>query len=285
MRHFFIIRNPEKNGADDVADTIREYLETRGAVCILGPWHKEDRGGSFRYTNIADVPEQTECVITLGGDGTLIQAARDLADSGLPFIGINLGTLGYLTQVSGRECLDPVLDALLCDKFHLEKRMMVSGRVFRQEQLRMDNVALNEVVITRKDTLRVLKFEVYLNGIFFNEYKADGVIIATPTGSTAYNLSAGGPIAAPGAQLLIFTPICSHALNSRSIVLSPEDRITIKMTGNSDQKHTAVFDGDVTAELRFGDTVEISRAQTYTSMIKLKEISFLDNLRNKMVPI
>lgn len=285
MKHFFLIRNPQKEGAETAAEAIRAYIESHGGVCTLGPWHNNQTQGTYRYTSISDVPEETQCVLTLGGDGTLIQAARDLVGSGLPFMGINLGTLGYLTQVSGRDPLDPVLDALLAGECQLENRMMVAGTVMSGGRPVMENLALNEIVITRKDTLRVLKFEVYLNGVFFNEYTADGVIIATPTGSTAYNLSAGGPIAAPGAKLLILTPICSHSLNTRSIVLSPEDQISIRMTGSRQQRHTVVFDGDAMAELAYGDTVEISRSDCYTKLVKLKEVSFLDNLRNKMVRI
>lgn len=285
MKHFFLVKNPEKEGAKEVAGQIQAYLEQHGAVCIPGPWHKEPPQHTYRYTNPQDVSGETQCVLTLGGDGTLIQAARDLVKLNIPFLGINLGTLGFLTQATRQENLKPVLDALLQDQIQLEKRMMVSGTVGSGGTVLMEDLALNEIVITRKDTLRVLKFEVYLNGTFFNEYTADGVIIATPTGSTAYNLSAGGPIVTPAAQLMIMTPICAHTLNTRSIVLSPEDEIIIRMTGDRKQRHTVVFDGDVTADLGYGDTVEIKRADRCTNLIKLKEVSFLDNLRSKMVHI
>ena len=285
MKRFFLVKNPEKEGTEEVTAQIGSYLAGRGAECIPGPWHKESVQHAWRYTNPQDVPADTQCVITLGGDGTLIQAARDLVSLNIPFLGINLGTLGFLTQATRQEDLKPVLDALLLDQIQLEKRMMISGTIRSGDNILMADLALNEIVITRKDTLRVLKFQVYLNGTFFNEYTADGVIIATPTGSTAYNLSAGGPIVTPAARLMVMTPICAHTLNTRSIVLSPEDEIVIRMIGDGEQHHTAVFDGDVTADLGFGDTVEIRQADRSTNLIKLKDVSFLDNLRSKMVHI
>ncbi len=128
----------------------------------------------------------------------------------------------------------------------------------------------------------MLRFRIYVNGEYLSEYKADGMIAATPTGSTAYNLSAGGPIVAPGARMTILTPICPHALNGRSIVLPAEDRIEIEAMGNDDSGQVAVFDGDITFSMRVGDRIRIERSDVETILVKLKNISFLDNLRNKL---
>lgn len=234
------------------------------------------------YTRPDQIPTDTECIITLGGDGTLIQASRDLISLELPMMGINMGHLGYLTQVSGEESMDPVLDALLNDSFTLEKRMMLEGSVVGAQKT-VKGIALNEIVLTRQDVLQMLHFQVYLNDTFFNEYMADGIIAATPTGSTAYNLSAGGPIVAPGAQLMLLTPICSHSISARSIVLSPEDRISIRLVKWSGGKsYSAVFDGDQVFPLHYGEKLEICRAPKYTTLIQLKNESFLENIRQKM---
>ena len=206
MKHFYLIANPSKPGALDMAEKLETELLRRGASCVHA------RG----YTRADQIPADTECIITLGGDGTLIQASRDLISLDLPMMGINMGHLGYLTQVSREESMEPVLDALLYDSFTLEKRMMLEGSVVGAQKM-VKGIALNEIVLTRQDVLQMLHFQVYLNDVFFNEYMADGIIAATPTGSTAYNLSAGGPIVAPGAQLMVLTPICSHSLNARSI--------------------------------------------------------------------
>lgn len=272
MKHFYLIANPSKPGALDVAEQIETELKRRGATCL------HTRG----YTRADQIPTDTECVITLGGDGTLIQASRDLVSLELPMMGINMGHLGYLTQVSKEESLDPVLDALLRDSFTLEKRMMLEGNVIGAKKS-VKGIALNEIVLTRQDVLQMLHFQVFLNDVFFNEYMADGIIAATPTGSTAYNLSAGGPIVAPGAQLMVLTPICSHSLNARSIVLSPEDRISIRLVSWAGGKsYSAVFDGDQVFPLHYGERLEICRAPKYTTLIQLKNVSFLENIRQKM---
>ncbi len=272
MKHFYLIANPSKKGALDMAEKLETEFLRRGATCV------HTRG----YTRPEQIPSDTECVITLGGDGTLIQAARDLISLGLPLMGINMGNLGYLTQVSREESLDPVLDALLEDSFTLEKRMMLEGCVTGKEKS-VKGIALNEIVLTRQDVLQMLHFQVYLNGAFFNEYMADGIIAATPTGSTAYNLSAGGPIVAPGAQLMLLTPICAHSLGARSIVLSPEDHISIRLLRQADgRSHSAVFDGDQVFPLHYGEQLEICRAANYTTLIQLKNVSFLENIRQKM---
>lgn len=281
MKHFYVIANPLKEGARETALWIAAYLRERGASCDGSPQARSCSGSGKGYTDVTCIPTDTECIITLGGDGTLIQAARDLVDLQLPMIGVNLGNLGYLTQVSKGEKIAPMLDALLEDNFSLEKRMMLEGRVVGADGVQT-GIALNDIVLTRKDVLQMLKFQVFLNGECFNEYMADGIIAATPTGSTAYNLSAGGPIVAPGAQLMVLTPICSHSLNSRSIVLSPEDKISLRLLQNGESEQTAVFDGDQVLEMGCGDTLEICRAKSCTTLIQLKNVSFLENLRSKM---
>ena len=272
MKHFYLIANPSKPGALGMAEKLEAEFLRRGAACM------HTRG----YTRPDQIPTDTECIITLGGDGTLIQASRDLISLELPMMGINMGHLGYLTQVSGEESMDPVLDALLNDSFTLEKRMMLEGSVVGAQKT-VKGIALNEIVLTRQDVLQMLHFQVYLNDTFFNEYMADGIIAATPTGSTAYNLSAGGPIVAPGAQLMLLTPICSHSISARSIVLSPEDRISIRLVKWSGVKsYSAVFDGDQVFPLHYGEKLEICRAPKYTTLIQLKNVSFLENIRQKM---
>lgn len=138
-------------------------------------------------------------MITIGGDGTLIQAARDLAGRNIPMVGVNRGHLGYLNQVSRQEDIAPVMDALLEDRYQLERRMMIRGTAYHEGKPALEDIALNEIAVTRQDPLKVLRYNVYVNDEYLNEYAADGVLVATPTGSTAYNLSAGGPVIAPAA--------------------------------------------------------------------------------------
>lgn len=279
MNLFYIVANPEKQGAADTEKEILDYLTTRGAKAVCQDWQHAKDG---RYTHPSQVPEGTECVITIGGDGTLIQAARDLAGRGIPFIGVNRGHLGYLTQVSSREDMFSMLDALLEGKYMLEHRMMLEGRIVREGKVAAGDIALNEIVISRRDVLKPLHFRLLVNGEFLNDYTADGMIFATPTGSTAYNLSAGGPIVAPGARMMVLTPICSHALNARSIVLPAEDQLTIQVP---EEGHMLAFDGNLVGELYCGDQIFIQQSIVETVLVQLKKVSFLQNLSNKMVGV
>lgn len=192
MKKFYIVANPDKENTKNMQAAIEKYLKTHGAGVSLG---KSVSGHGNPYTDPEEVPADTECVITLGGDGTLIQAARDLAGRNLPMIGINLGGLGYLTQIGREGDVKELLDALLEDCYELQERMMLKGCVYRNARPVKESIALNDIVLTRDGDPRVLKLKLYVDGQFLNEFSADGMIVATPTGSTAYNLSAGGPIA------------------------------------------------------------------------------------------
>lgn len=277
MKHFYIIANFHKEYVQEAEEFIRAYLEEHGACCRVQPSGRKDGGN--KYTDPSRVPENTECIITIGGDGTLIQAARDLSGRNIPMVGVNRGHLGFLNQISRQEDIAPVMDALLNDRYQLETRMMIRGEARKSGKLVTADIALNEIAVTRKDALKARRFSVYVNDEFLNEYSADGILVATPTGSTAYNLSAGGPVIAPGAKMMVLTPICSHALNARSIVLAPEDHVQIRMLNGG---QVAAFDGDTYVELEEGDSLSIRRSELQTVMIKLKQISFMQNLSNHL---
>lgn len=277
MKYFYIIANLDKEYVREAEIFIKKYLEAEGANCVLHS--TAGSGQEYAHIDAQQVPENTECVITIGGDGTLIQAARDLAGRNIPMLGINRGHLGYLNQVSRQEDMAPVMDALLDERYQLERRMMIRGAAWREDQQLLADIALNEIAVTRRDPLKVLRYSVYVNEEYLNEYAADGVLVATPTGSTAYNLSAGGPVIAPGAKMMVLTPICSHSLNARSIVLAPEDQIRIKLL-NSGQ--VVSFDGDTSMELKAGDVIDIGCSGLQTVMVKVKQISFMQNLSNHL---
>ena len=279
MKHFYIIVNEEKSDAMTMERVIEEYLLSCGATCVAS--HGEFEKGT-RFTSIYDVPKETECVITLGGDGTLIRAARDLAGSGIPIIGINLGGLGYLTQMGREGDVRELLDALLSDHYEIQERMMLSGKVFHDGKMIAEDIALNDIVLTREGDLRILKFKIYVDGQFLNEYSADGMIVATPTGSTAYNLSAGGPIAQPDGELLILTPVCPHTMTSRTIVLGPENQVRIEISMTSTGSQIASYDGDTRVQMVSGDYIEVKKSDMVTRMVKLDHRSFLDILKHKM---
>ena len=276
MKHFLVIANKAKDPERRYTDRILSYLRERGA--------QADCRINERETDTVRVPEGIECAIVLGGDGTLLKAAGDLMEREIPLLGVNLGTLGYLAEVEIGS-IEPALDKLLCGDYTKEARMMLSGGVFREGKCVVRDYALNDIVISRRGSLQVLHFHIYVNGRFLNGYVADGMIVATPTGSTGYNMSAGGPIVEPGASLLLLTPICPHTLNTRSIVLSPEDEVVIEIPEgreNCVQTVEASFDGSHRVILNTGDKIIIQKASKTTEILKLNTESFLEIQHKKM---
>lgn len=274
MDRFLIITNDGKDVDYKVTHIVKRLLEAGGKPCAL--CQKDDH----KRIKKECIPADIDCAIVIGGDGSLIEAARVLRESGTPILGINMGTLGYLTEVELNH-LDEAMDKILKEKYIIEKRMMLEG-VFEDG---MKDVSLNDIVVSRRGELRVVHFNLYVNGELLNSYEADGVIISTPTGSTAYNLSAGGPIVEPTASMIVITPICSHALNTRSIVLSSEDEIAIEIgEGRHElpENVSVTFDGTDTVRLGTGDRVTIRKSDAYTQILKLSQVSFLETLRRKM---
>lgn len=275
MKRFFLITNEVKDPQGTFTKKIADVIKKHGgeAICVAN-----DRL-ALALGREADV----DCALVLGGDGTLLRAARNITDSKIPLLGINLGTLGYLAEVESA-CVEEAVEKLLADEYVREERMMLNGGIIAGE-MEERQYALNDIVISRCGTLQILNVRIYVNDRFLNDYCADGVIVATPTGSTGYNLSAGGPIVEPSASLLLLTPICPHTLNTRSIVFAPEDVITVEIPPGKDgheQMVEANFDGSYKAALRTGDRILIRRADRTTGIVRLNTESFLSVLHKKM---
>ncbi len=236
------------------------------------------------YAYQEQLPPDTDCVIVLGGDGTLLQAVNNLAERDVPFLGINLGTLGFLAEVSRTGARD-ALEKLIRNEYEIEDRMMLKGKSYTGQVCRDEARALNDIVITRKGSLQIIDFNICVNGEFLHNYHADGVIVSTPTGSTGYNLSAGGPIVEPSASLIVLSPICPHSMQSRSIVLSSGDVVTVEIEKARDgeiQEVEAIFDGCHKVTLRTGERIEICRSEKTTGIVKFGKASFLEVLHRKM---
>jgi NAD+ kinase len=283
MDKFYIITNSDKDKNLEVTARILEYLTQRGGnCCVRQAEHKVE--GPFHYTDPELIPEDTQCAIVLGGDGTLLQAARDLVYKDIPLLGINLGNLGFLAEVD-RNSIYPALDKLLKDDFEIEERMMLTGTAYRGEQVIGQDIALNDIVIGREGHLRVVSFKNYVNNEYLNSYNADGIIISTPTGSTGYSLSAGGPVVSPNAAMTIMTPIAPHTMNARSIIFPAEDVITVEIgegRHNDCERGVASFDGDTMVPMITGDRIVIQKAEARTRILKLNHLSFVEVLRQKM---
>lgn len=282
MKKFCIITNSNKDIEYELSNRIKDYLVKKGADCIIDTMI--NKNASYRYTNPANVPIDTQCVITIGGDGTLLQAAHDLIDRDVVFLGINKGNLGFLAE-TGTDNIPETLDRLIMDDVKIENRMMLKGQLIRDKEVIYESVALNDIVIHRNGGIRISDYKVFVNDLFLNEYHADGIIISTPTGSTAYNLSAGGPIAQPGAKLIVLTPICAHSINGRSIILSSRDKIAVEICparNHKDDNSMVAFDGYSPLELQANDIVIIEKSELLAKLAKLDDSSFLQILKNKM---
>lgn len=287
MNRFYVITNSEKDKDLKTTGQVYDYLKARGCECTVREYqgkHRLPKDSSFKYTDADWIPEGTECILVLGGDGTLIQAARDTISRKIPLLGINLGTLGFLAEIE-KAGIPDALDSLLLDNYTIEPRMVLEGTVWRDGVRTEKNIALNDIVVNRAGALRIIDYEIFVNGEPLNRYSADGMIVSTPTGSTGYSLSAGGPIVSPMASMIVVTPICPHTLTARSIVLSGGDQVRIRMgSGRRSQKEEAfaTFDGEVLVPMMTGDYVDIRRADRIVNILKISKVSFLEVLRNKM---
>lgn len=283
MNKFYVIANSQKDMDFAMADKISEYIIAKGGTCIC---QKRDIGKEGIKYNSADaslIPEGTECVIVLGGDGTLIQAARDLSSINVPVFGINIGTLGYLTEIDMEQAF-PAIDRIMADEYNIDTRMILRGRVYRGDDKLYSDIALNDIVINRMGSLKIINFDIFVNGEYLITYPADGLIVSTPTGSTAYNLSAGGPIVRPQTDCIVMTPVCPHVLNKSSVIFGGEDVLEVRMTPSRSgvEERVVTFDGTDYINLVSGDRIVISRSDTRASLIRIGKHNFLQILRNKL---
>lgn len=279
MDHFCIVTNTSKDREMEMTMHIKDYLEKHGKKCVIA----EKLSGAVKEHRVerdflSDIPEDSECIIVLGGDGTMLQAARSAAYLDIPLIGVNLGTLGYLAEVE-KSGVDDALRRLLAGDYEIEDRMMLYG-----DGCDKHDYALNDIIVTRRSALSTINFDVYVNNLFLCNYHADGIVISTPTGSTGYSMSAGGPIVEPSGSMILITPICPHTINARSMVLAADTKISVVIRegrDGSNQEAVAYFDGSGQIDMNTGDRIEIERSDKTTKIIRLNRVSFLEVLGKK----
>ncbi|MGN1083968.1 MAG: NAD(+)/NADH kinase [Lachnospiraceae bacterium] len=275
MKKVCVIANAGKRAAAEMAERVLSFFRQRGTegVVLL-----EDFSEQTSYNEA--LTEGVECAIVLGGDGTLIRAAGRLAAKKIPVLGINLGNLGFLTSA---ECAgaEEALEALAAGDYRVEERMMlevsVGGKVF--------DTALNDAVITRSGFSRIISVSIFVNDKPVCTYRGDGVIIATPTGSTGYNLSAGGPVVVPTTELILITPICPHSLNARGILVSGEDEVRLVVQEEKktqDEEAIVTVDGQKAKKLAAEDGVVIRKTDKKAYFVQLNNHSFFDVLHRKL---
>ena len=277
MKHFCIIANEEKGPAPESREEIREYLIGRGCtVSVTEPirshvWWYGDR----------EIPEETECALVLGGDGTLIHAAKALKARKIPVFGLNFGTLGFLTGAEKNNWREAV-DRLILDEVVTEERMLLS--VSRNGEVSPYD-AMNDVVITRSGFSRVIQLEIRADGVPVSSFQGDGVIISTPTGSTGYSLSAGGPLVSPLVKTILITPVCPHGLGNRPIAV-PDTAVIEIHIGRSSRSRVneavVTLDGDELMNLQPEETVVVAAAKESVHLSRLPEHSFWDSVKKKL---
>jgi NAD+ kinase len=275
-----IVAKPDAPRAQGVILQLLPWLAARGHSAVL---EKETAdlvpSAVSAAAAKAELPGQVDLLVVLGGDGTLLSMARAVGDLGVPLLGVNLGGLGFLTATTLDEMF-PALEAYFGGRMAIEERMLLSARVVRNGQSVCEYAALNDVVITKAAMSRIIDLSVSVEGRHATAYRADGLIISTPTGSTAYSLSAGGPILFPTMDAVVLTPICSHTLTNRPIVVPGTDRIEVTLL--ADQEVMATMDGQIGVGLRAGDTVEIRQAASRIRLVRFPQKDFFSVLRTKL---
>ncbi|MBR3770175.1 MAG: NAD(+)/NADH kinase [Lachnospiraceae bacterium] len=282
MKHFFIITNQQKDKELTLTKQMQAFIEEKGGSCSY--LAMEGKKGVDALPQPESIPEETECMLVLGGDGTLIRVAARFVSCRIPLIGVNLGTVGYLCELETESVLQ-ALERLMEDNYVVEERMLLTGHGEMRGEYTSERLALNEIAIRSAGSLSILNLIVYVNGKYLHTFHGDGMIVSTPTGSTGYNMSAGGPIVDPKANLLLLTPINAHNLNTRSIVIDAKEEVVVEIGSRRvelDETAQVSFDGDGVAELRVGDRFLIKQAEAKVKVCKLSEESFLEILRKKM---
>lgn len=229
---------------------------------------------------VPDLGNHVDCVMALGGDGTFLRAARMMAPLGVPILGINLGTMGFLTEIEVGEARQS-LERLIRGEYILEDRMMLEAKVIREGRIIDSFVGLNDVVINKGPLARINTLEIYVDQEFATLYKSDGIIIASPTGSTAYSLSAGGPIVYPDVDVIILTPICPHTLHSRPMVIPSHKMVSVNIVYQQSGSSLTI-DGQHCSEVQNGDSIVIGKAPYYARLIRLKKYGFFKVLQEKL---
>lgn len=283
MDRFYIITNKIKDKNLECTNEISAYLKQHGKSVEVTQAERLNEG-SYHYTDPNRIPKETECILVLGGDGTLLQASRDVVHLNIPLLGINMGTLGFLAEIN-RQSIYPALDKLMNDEYEIEDRMMLTGTIWKGDRMIGQDLALNDIVISRNGSPRVIRFKNFVNDVYLNSYDADGVIVSTPTGSTGYSLSCGGPIVSPNGSMTMMTPVAPHTLNTRSIIFPDHDVITVELgEGRQQAVETGIacFDGDTSVPMETGDRIVIKKADVSCKILKLNQLSFVEVLRQKM---
>ena len=287
MKRFGLITNFNIYDKANAAMRVAEQLLSYGAEVLI-PTVNKDRifrmhknRKEYTYLPIEEVYASADCIVTLGGDGAILDSSRRAAPLGKPLLGINMGHLGYMTELEMTE-LD-LLEAVVKGECDIDERAMLSVSVHTQTGgLKGESFALNDAVISNGSVARIVDIELYEGGERVSAYRADGLIIATPTGSTAYSMSAGGPVIDPHLPCLVVTPVCPHSLTTRPLLFRDDAMLEIKNVCQREKMLYLTVDGRINFEIYRGDTVRVTRSPMTTRLIRIRKGGFYNRLQQKM---
>ncbi len=274
-----VIANIDKKPSTLYTDNLLQWAARQGVTTLLEKELARKMGAARGYT-INQLKAQADLLVVIGGDGTLLRTARLVKEVTIPIMGINLGVFGYLTEVNLSE-MTKTMELVIKGEFRAENRMMLDVVIRRQKMEPSVHSVLNDVVINRGNLSRMVSLETAVNGQFLTTYRADGLIVSTPTGSTAYSLSAGGPIVLPTQELIILNPICPHTLTNRPIILPSSARISVTVW-TKERGATVTLDGQESFTLESGDLLEVIKSSYTTNLVVSPHRDYLEILRSKL---
>ena len=274
------IVGPQKPEALEVVCELREWCAARGVELRAANSIAAQAQCAPLAESDGELTEDVDLIVVLGGDGTMLGAARLVGARQTPVLGVNFGWLGYLTEFTLEEMF-PALENVREGAFFVERRMMIDVMLNRGGEVASSRRALNDAVVTKAAPARMIEIESYINGMFINSFRADGMIVATPTGSTAYSLSAGGPIVHPSMSAILLTPICPHTLSNRPVVV-PGDSVIDLVFKRADEDLMLTIDGQPGIELLHDDRITLRRSQTTFNVVRPTNRNYFEVLRTKL---
>jgi NAD+ kinase len=285
VRRIGVLVKPNQPEALKTICRLVEWCAEQGLAVVGGPRLERERieaetGCAVESLAHAELVRSVDLIVVLGGDGTMIGAARMVSDAETPVLGVNFGTLGYLAEFTVENMI-PALAAVLAGDYTLDRRLMLAATVTRGGERLLHDRVLNDVVISKSALARIVEIETWVDKQFVNVFRADGLIISTPTGSTAYNLSAGGPVIYPSMNAVVITPICPHTLSNRPLVVS--DEVEFELVLKTPKEEVALtLDGQVGMALEYDDRVSVRKSRTGFNLIQAHTRNYFDVLRNKL---
>ncbi|MGH9531677.1 MAG: NAD(+)/NADH kinase [Terriglobales bacterium] len=280
MESIAIISKPYRTGVERIASQLVDWLRAHNYRVIVDKETARYAPGDEEVDRADLAAKAPSLVVVLGGDGTMLAAARAVARTGIPILGVNLGSLGFLTEVPLPD-LYPTLEAVHEKRCRIESRAMVHCCLLRQEKCVAEYDALNDIVVSKSALARIVDFDVEIDSQFVSNYKADGLIVATPTGSTAYSLAAGGPILAPDVNAFVVTPVSPHALTNRPLVVRDTAEIVLIVRTTQEGAFLSV-DGQVGIPVQDGDRIVCAKSKHEVRLVRLENRTFFDVLRTKL---